>query len=443
MNKKYLLTMLFGLMAMFLIACGGGGGGAGGEAEETETLGETSEDATQLTFWTFTELHNQFYGEQVNRWNEENPDRQISLQAETYPYDQMHNNLLLALQSGEGAPDIVDIEISRFPNYLAGEPQLEPMNEYVEPVLDNFVESRFDIYSKDGNYYGLPTHVGATVMYYNEEIMKEAGVDLDSIETWDDYVEAGKQVVENTDAMMTAVPTGDFLPMWAQIVQRGGDFLDENGEPTVNSEAVQEVVQFNQDLIYEHEIAEVMPGGEPHAEEFYSYMLEGNAASVLMPMWYMTRFMDYMPELEGKMEIRPLPAWEEGGDRSAGLGGTGTVVTNQTEHAELAKEFLAFAKLSEEANKDLWRILGFDPPMWTVWEEPALQEGDNAYFEYFSEDIFSMLLEVRDEIDSPNIAELTPAVQNEINTNVLPGVVRDQQDVGERLDAAQEALENQ
>ncbi|TXF96267.1 extracellular solute-binding protein, partial [Lactobacillus delbrueckii subsp. bulgaricus] len=88
------------------------------------------------------------------------------------------------------------------------------------------------------------------------------------------------------------------------------------------------------------------------------------AASVLMPIWYMGRFIDYMPDLKGKIAIRPLPAWKEGGDRSAGLGGTATVVPKQSKHVELAKEFLAFAKGSEEGNKKLWSVLGFDPLRW-------------------------------------------------------------------------------
>ena len=149
--------------------------------------------------WTFAEQHMEFFLDAADRWNEQNPDKPIKLVAETYPFDQMHNNLSLSLTSGKGAPDIADIEIARFPNYLEGEPQLLPMNDYVEPEIDSFVKARFDIYAKDGQYYGMPTHVGASVMYYNKEILDQAGVDPDSIETWDDFREAGKKVVENTE----------------------------------------------------------------------------------------------------------------------------------------------------------------------------------------------------------------------------------------------------
>jgi arabinosaccharide transport system substrate-binding protein len=317
------------------------------------------------------------------------------------------------------------------------------MNEHVEAVRDKFIESRFDIYAKDGNYYGMPTHVGATVVYYNEEIMNQAGVDIDSIETWDDYVEAGKKVVANTDAVMTTVETGGFMAYWSLISQQGSDFFDENGEVILDNETNIKTVQFLHDLVYEHEIAVMTPGGESHAEEYYAFMNDGGAASVVMPMWYMGRFTDYMEDLSGKMQIRPLPRWEEGGNRSAGMGGTGTVVTNQTEHAELAKDFLAYTKLSKEGNIALWEILGFDPPRWDVWDDPAML-ADNKYYQYFNDDIFNILLEVRDEINAVNITEKIPLVQQQLGTNVFNNVIRQQSQTPEEAlkQAADEVRNN-
>ncbi|MDX8045487.1 ABC transporter substrate-binding protein [Gracilibacillus sp. S3-1-1] len=422
--KKSLLILLLGVLAVVLAACGGGGDDASGEAEEVEVIGEDLEDATELTFWTFVGQHVDLYSDAAERWNEENPDKPIKLVAETYPFEQMHNNLLLAIQSGQGGPDMVDIELGQFPNYLQGDIQLEPMNEYVEPVLDNAVTSRFENYAKDGNYYALPTHVGATVMFYNTEIMDEAGVDIDSINTWDDFVEAGKQVVENTDSVMWNVGTEDWLmDMWPMISQQDSDAFDENGELILDNQTNIDTLQFLQDVIYEHEIAEVAPGGMNQSEEFYGYFSDDGAASILAPLWYMSRFLDSMPDMEGKIAIRPMPAWEEGGKRSAGMGGTGTAVTNQAEDTELAKEFLAYAKLSEEGNTNLWTVLGFDPPRWDTWESEEVQ-ADNKYYDFFGDGIFDMLLEVRDDINTLHFTENTPEVISEFHTNVTQETIR-------------------
>lgn len=440
MKNKSLLLVLIGLVALFLVACSGDGDSTDSDASDVKTVGEDLEDATELSFWTFSETHSEFFIDAAENWNEEHPDKTIKLNAEVYPFDSMHNNLLLALQSGEGAPDIADIELTRFPNFMQGEPQLLSMNEYIEPELENFVEARFEIYSKDGTYYGLPTHVGAAVMYYNTEILDAAGVNPDDIQTWDDFIESGKQVVQNTDALMTNTFPGDLSPYNHMVSQQGSDFVDDEGNITLNAEENIRALELLKQM-QDEGIAEIAPGGQPHAEEFYGYMNDGGAAAISMPIWYMSSMTGNMPDLKGKMIIRPMPAFEEGGDRSAGIGGTGTVVTNTTEHGELAKEFLAYAKLSKEANIKLWTLLGFDPPRHDIWDDPAMLE-DNEYYQYFGDDIFETLEDVRDEINAMNTTEDTPNISSEITTNTLNRVLREESHTAEEaLNQSQEALE--
>src|SRR5699024_9169099 len=122
-----------------------------------------------------------------------------------------------------------------------------------------------------------------------------------------------------------------------------------------------------------------------------------------------------------------------------GMGGTGTVVTNQSEATELAKEFLQFAKLSEEGSINLWKVLGFDPPRWDIWESDEVRES-NKYYDFFGDGIFDVLLEIKDEINPLNITEDTPEVQTEYNTNVAENVLRQQSQTPE--EALKQAAEN-
>ncbi len=430
--KISVIVLLMLALTTLLVACGGDDSPEG-EATDVKTAGGDLEDATELTFWTFAGTHADFFVNAAERWNEENADRPIKLTAETYPFDQMHNNLLLALQSGKGAPDLVDIEIAKFSNFLMGEIQLEPLNDLIESEIDSFIQSRLDIYSKDGTVYGAPTHLGATVVYYNQEIMDEAGVDIDSIQTYDDFVEAGKIVVEKTDKPMTIIPTS-WYGIWPFITQRDSDFFDENGNLTMDNEVNIETLQYIADMIHVHEIAIVPPGNHYHSEEFYGFMNDGGAASIIVPLFYMKDFTEYMPDLKGKMQIRPMPTWPDSDKRTVGMGGTGTAVTKQSENVDLAKEFLYFAKMSEEGNIRLWTELGFDPPRWDVWEAPELHE-DNPYYEFFHEGIFDMLLDIRDEVGSVNMTDNIPDALDEIDTNVMHQVVR------ENTHTAAEALE--
>lgn len=419
---KRMLVMLT-VIGLVLVGCNNNNGGE--QSSSNGSSDSNSGEAQELTFWTFQGLHVEFFEDAAKSWNEEFPDRQIEFKAESFPYDEMHNNLLLAFQSGVGAPDIVDIEINRFPNYLQGDIQLEPLNDLVESEIDQFVQSRFEVYGADGNYYGAPTHVGASVAFYNNEIFEAAGVSPDDIETWDDFVEIGKVIKAETDKPMMPVFTTGFWSFYPMISQRGSDFFDENGEVILDNADNAEVLQFIHNMIYEDEIAVLAPGSRHEAEEFFAFMNDGGAAALVMPSWYASRFVEYMPDLSRKMVMKPMPAWEEGGFRSAGMGGTGTAVTKQAKDVQLAKDFLAYAKLSKEANIKIWEILGFDPPRHDVWDAPELR-AENKFTEYFGTGLFDMLIGIKDEIHPLNITAQTPLARDLIETNVLHSVLQEQ-----------------
>ena len=63
------------------------------------------------------------------------------------------------------------------------------------------------------------------------DIMNEAGIDPADIVTWDDYVEAGKVVLEKTGKPMCAVETADlFLPQM-MLLEKGVQYVDEKAIP--------------------------------------------------------------------------------------------------------------------------------------------------------------------------------------------------------------------
>ena len=120
---------------------------------------------------------------------------------------------------------------------------------------------------------------------------------------------------------------------------------------------------------------------------------------------YMGRFTDYCPDLDGKMAIYPIPVWNEGDTREVLQGGTGTSVIKGTENEQLAKDFLAFAKLSKEGCTYEWEKLGFDPIRTELWDDPAITENkDNKFLAYFTTNPFDILKENGTDITAPNIS---------------------------------------
>ncbi|HBF38210.1 MAG TPA: arabinose-binding protein, partial [Firmicutes bacterium] len=256
-------------------------------------------------------------------------------------------------------------------------------------------------------------------------------VDVDKIVTWDDYVAAGKKVVAATGKPMTTIEVTDQWTYYPLISQIGSDIFDKKGNVILDNLTNVKVLQFLKDMIYKEKIAIPAPGGFHHSEEYWSFMNKGGAASLWMPMWYMGRFTSYMPDLKGKIIIRPLPVWTKGGRRSAGMGGTGTAITVQSKHKDLALKLLADAKLSREGSIKTWTILGFDPLRWDVWSDPAMK-ASNQYTEYFGKNIFNILTQVKNEIGPTVITEKYPMAIDLIKKNVVFKALKEQSQTPEQ-----------
>src|SRR5690606_32368936 len=97
------------------------------------------QQTVELTFWTFVDAHADFFLDRAEEFNAANSDYRIVLNPITMPYEEMHNQLLIALQTGIEAPDMVDIEITPFSRYLRDPIQLMDLTDLVEPHIDNII----------------------------------------------------------------------------------------------------------------------------------------------------------------------------------------------------------------------------------------------------------------------------------------------------------------
>jgi arabinosaccharide transport system substrate-binding protein len=434
-KKGVILTLLLIVMLLAMIACGGAAAPAqeaaapsepeaavqeeapAAEAEEVEEVAAEVQEI-DLTFWTFVDAHADFFLKQAERFNAAHPEVVIKLEPTVIDYQDMHDKLLIALQSGTGAPDLVDIEIAKFGTFMRGDIQLHDLTPLIERSGKDLVIERMAPYQGGGQQYGVDYHLGALVMYYNKELLDQAGVDVDSIVTWDDYIEAGKKVKEETGAWMATIETTDKWSVSPLMQENGGGVYDKDGNLILDSPANAEALQLLSDMFHVHQILTVAPGGYHHSPEYYAMMNDGDkVASVWMPQWFMIRFKEFMPDLKGKMVIRPLPAFEEGGMISTMGGGTGTAITKQIDPEKLdaAMEFLEFAKLTREAQVLIWTDLGFDPYRLDVYDDTELNNPD----EYFSNEpvmqtIKGMLDRLTPEYNGPRYPEAQQQIREKI-----------------------------
>jgi arabinosaccharide transport system substrate-binding protein len=429
------------LAASMLIGCGGNTASSTSNDDKKGSTESASGD--QLEMWTFVDMHAQFFQKMLDKWNEKNPDKKLNIKFTVLPYDDMHNKLQSALLSGQGAPDACDIELGKFPNFLKGDPQLEPLDDVFAPYKDKVVKSRVELYSKDNHVYGFDYHVGATVAYYNTELLAKAGIDYKSIVTWDDFKKAGAKYYAATGKNFGTADTSATWQTSLMLAEQKADYTDANGKPKLNSPQMVKALTTLRDMQDAHAIATI-PGGQPDTTDAEGAINNGDYAVVIKAMWYMSRFLQYMPDQAGKWAIAPAPVFEKGQPRSVGLGGTGTVVTKTAKNKQNLKAFLAYAKLSEDGEKAIWDDLGFDPINTDLWNDKALtQNKDNKFIKYFKTNPFDTLNEIKNEISLIKSNEAMPNINNVLCTVTLNSIFEDKKDIKQALDEAQQQVENE
>jgi arabinosaccharide transport system substrate-binding protein len=455
--KKSLLWITVLILSISIIAVFSFTGCKGAEVteEEAPTVEEpaTEEPAaeepvkeaevTTLEVWSFVQPFLNHYEKMAGLWNEENPDRQIELKPTLLEWGPMHDKLAIVLQSGEGVPDIVDIEIGKWPNFMTGEVPFVDLTPYAEDYIDDIVESRLEIYSKNGKIYGAPTHVGATVMYYNVDLIEPAGIDYTTLVTWDDFEDALRTYKEATGKYMTYAETYGAYQFTYLLTQQGKDLIDEEGMPNIDTPEALKAVSLIQKWVKE-DIAGFIPTGNADTAEGKAAVAAGDIAALGYPFWYMSRLVDEMPDLSGKIAIAPLPVFEVGQPRSVGLGGTGTVAYANGEHADLAAEFIVYAKLSPEGNRYMWTDLGYDPVNKSIWGERDLTHDEgNKFIQYFINNPFDALMEIEDEIMCVKTMQNSGIINDYLSANTFNRIYVNLEDPATVLAETQRDLMNE
>ncbi|MRS03651.1 extracellular solute-binding protein [bacterium] len=413
------------------------------EAAATEAPAATTAAAVEpveLEVWSFIQQHLDYFVEMSAIWNEQHPDKPVKIVPVFYDWASLHDKLYAAQMAGEGVPDIADVEMGKWPMFMNGEVQFLDLNPYITEYAQDLNTSILDMVSKDGKLYAAPSHVGATVMYYNTELLEAAGIDYTTIKTWDDFEAAMKTYKEATGNYMYYCETYGAYQFNILMSELGAHLIDDKGMPTLNGPEALKSVELINKWVNEDLLA-FIPTGNADTPEGKAAVASGEIAAVAYPLWYMNRFTDEMPDLAGKIAIAPLPVFDENSYKSVGLGGTGTTVDKNSENAELAAEFVVWVKLSPEGSAGLWKLLGFDPVNIKVASDTSITtDPNNKFLKYFVTSPFDVLASVSDKMISQLTMQNSGIINDYLSATTWNRIFVDKEDPQTVLDETQAEL---
>ncbi len=298
---------------------------------------------TTITFWDGN--WNEATFEQIRElWAQEHPD--IEIEAEFLVDDGMSDKYMLALQNGTAA-DVVSCALD-WTTTFGNAGLLAPLNEYIENDgvdISMYVPGAIDASTVDGSLYALPFRSETYVLFYNKDLLAEAGYDK-APETWDEVKEIAAACTKDGVAGYGICGTnyGNFSFQYITMLRcHGGTILNEdNTASALGSDVALQVAQLYKDLSAYAPASMLENDNVANRTLFAS----GKIAMYLSGIYDVPEIMKANPDLNFACAMVPTG---NGAERSTILGGWSVGVAECSENKEAAWEFVKFLTSPEIA----------------------------------------------------------------------------------------------
>lgn len=232
--KKIIAMLLAVMMVLAMAACAPADKDASGESKDpgtqnTEAQGGEETQASEVEIWYYWETvkHQEALNYLIEKYNESQSD--VKVTAKYVPFADFKKQLSIGATADE-LPDIVIIDSPDHASYatmgifadLTG--RFDTSTYYDGPVASCTI---------DGKLYGIPADVNCLGLYYNEDMLKEAGVEVPT--TWDELKAAAVALTKDNVtglafcSLQNEEGTFNFAPWLWSTGATSYDINNENG----------------------------------------------------------------------------------------------------------------------------------------------------------------------------------------------------------------------
>lgn len=317
---------------------------------------EASGDVTIWYYWE-TEGHQKALNHIIEEFN--GSQDSITVEAKYVPFADFKKQLSI----GASADDLPDLVILDNPDHAA----YAAMGIFADLTdkfdVSNYYEGPVNSCTLDEKLYGVPFGSNDLVLFYNEDMLKEAGCEVPT--TWDELLEVAKATTTDSVfgfahcALQNEEGTFNFLP-W--VWSTGATSYE------INSEGGIKALNFEKELVdsgaMTKEAINWTQGDTMHQ------FIAGNLAMMINGTWQVPTMREEVPDLN--WNVAPIPQDKE---QASGLGGENyAVIAGGNEDA--AVKFLEFATTPETCLY-MMNAMGYISADSTIAKDQF--EGDEVY----------------------------------------------------------------
>lgn len=340
----------------------------------------------QRSMWTFAQPHFRMYEPIVQKWNREHTP---TIDMKLIGLVALERRMLGAFMSGTPSADLLEVERRIAARSFTGPLDAVGFVDLTdrlrsEGLLDEINSPSFGPWVSRGRIFGLPHDVHPVMLGYRADIVEAAGIDVSTIQTWDDFARVLAPLMQ--DANGDGEPDRYLLNMWENhddhlevlLLQAGGGFFDKDDRVAIatqtNARVLAQIVSWcNGPSRIAADAQDFTAGGN-------KLKADGYVLFTIMPDWMCDVWRHELPQLAGKVKVMPMPAWEPGGRRTSVWGGTMLgIPKTAVKTPEDFEQLFAFAKhlyFSDELARELFRSGRIITPVRSHWSDPVFDEPD-------------------------------------------------------------------
>ena len=350
-----------------------------------------------LEIW-ISSFQDQVYYEQMGKLYSDTTGEEISIIVKAYGFREMPDKLGVAVRTGQGIPDLVQLDETFFGVFLNEDSPFMDLTEKVKKsgLSKDLHPRRLEVFTYKGKTLGVPQSLSAMVMYYRKDLFEEFNIKPSDLKTWKDFAEVGRELQADQGQRFMALDGTLFDVL---LRQKGTDLFDKNGKFLPDEKKALDILEEFAEMSAS-QVAVMPDRGSIFDPVFFSGDLEtGEVLCVPGADWYgLDLFQQFAPAMEGLWGMMPLPTWRkengELGPRTATFAGQGLMICKKSKKKEQAWDFIEFVMKNKDANAERFIQGNSFPAYLPSWKDKRLLKKH----EYFDQSIGKLLVELADEI---------------------------------------------
>lgn len=303
----------------------------------------------KITYWAWSE-HVRGAKAVYPRFRELNPDIEVDI-VNLNPQE-IQDKILIAMATGTGAPDVGLIIENRFATYPPTGGLLD-VTDAIGGLEKQYAPRLWSRLFHEGRAYGVPFMTSAALMFYRRDTFERAGIKA-PIDTWPEWIEAGKKVRALGDVYMHQVSAGvpGYGPLTAYFESKDAQIFDENGKTIRNNAKAAEQLKFYYDLVGTHDISLLVRHNSP---EHFVAIKTGKLAALHSAAWGLDRLEQEAPDDKGKWGVMPWPRWSADAPAWTGTwGGSVLAIPKAGKNHEAALKWAMFLGTDPDTQVNIW-----------------------------------------------------------------------------------------